>query len=503
MNAEKAAPVDIVKPEDMDHLVPMEDALSFLPMPRSDIFRSERGFVNLHWQTAAKLYLEKRQLSGFPMLCLPYRNHVHQLMKAMQPFADEGGSIMRVRLEDLAQHSVAAAHFQQFPCNGIMLQCEHVLGPKEQELLAEAAEAAIFAARRIIWEAANADFAAAVLIEAMLQGAGSSCGKIILASSPSYCMDVQSHWDGRGAPLLGLSPCIDGDATQIFTIDWDHHKIRQGDRCISVVDNLALAFTKLEMRPCGESQQFIHDVCENDEHAVPTNRKGSFLVVGDWGWDSMVHGNVPKSACQQQIGMLMTQKMEELGDVKFVINVGDSFYPDGLTSKDDPRWKKQWRDRYPDRLRSIPWYSVYGNHDTHHDPGMCNPNEGSQISWNLHDYWTFYMPNYNWHIDHPELDLEVVALDLNKFMDGWNKSRTVKELELSDCQYSKCPRKCKHNAELRADGAFDLMTKRLNSSQRSNLVVFSHYPSDPLAAMAANVKLHGKLRMMSNRKTTV
>lgn len=121
------------------------------------------------------------------MLFTPYGG-----VQAMQ-FADEGERILRVRLEDLAQHSVAAAHFQQSPSNGIVLQCEHFLGPKEQELLAAAAEAerrrkeeeaerqrqrlaaieeaeqqrqaAILAVRRSLWEAANADFAAAVLIE--------------------------------------------------------------------------------------------------------------------------------------------------------------------------------------------------------------------------------------------------------------------------------------------------------------------------------------------------
>ena len=305
-------------------------------------------------------------------------------------------------------------------------------------------------------------------------------GKIVLASSPSYCIDVKDHSPKEGAEL-GISPCIAGDEGQTFSVEWDH-RLRQGDRCVSVVDDIALPFSKLELRPCGENQQFIPDVCEHDEHAIPTDRKGSFLVVGDWGWDSLVHGNVPKAACQQEIGMLMTEKMEELGDVKFIINVGDSFYPDGLTSKSDPRWGEQWRERYPDRLRSVPWYSVYGNHDTHHDPGMCDPEAGSQINGNLHDLWTFYMPSYNWHIDHPELDLEVVGLDLNKFMDGWNKSAKVDELELSDCQYSKCPQTCVDNAEMRADGAFDLMTDRLNSSRRKNLVVFSHYPSVPSAA---------------------
>ena len=34
---------------------------------------------------------------------------------------------------------------------------------------------------------------------------------------------------------------------------------------------------------------------------------------------------------------------QELGDVKFVINVGDSFYPTGVTSKTDEQWGKKWR----------------------------------------------------------------------------------------------------------------------------------------------------------------
>ncbi|CAJ1425008.1 unnamed protein product [Effrenium voratum] len=116
-------------------------------------------------------------------------------VQAMQAFAsdEKGGRIVRVRLEDLAQHAVAAVHFQQ-PQGGLMLRCEHVLGPREKELLALAAErerrrreeeaeearqrqvaieeaerqkqAAAFAERRGVWEVANADFAAAVLAKA-------------------------------------------------------------------------------------------------------------------------------------------------------------------------------------------------------------------------------------------------------------------------------------------------------------------------------------------------
>ena len=71
--------------------------------------------------------------------------------------------------------------------------------------------------------------------------------------------------------------------------------------------------------------------------------------------------------------------------MKFILNVGDSFYPDGLKGKDDDRWDIQWQSRYHEAVRSVPWYSVYGNHDTHHDPGMCEPWHGAQLNGDLHD----------------------------------------------------------------------------------------------------------------------
>lgn len=327
-------------------------------------------------------------------------------------------------------------------------------------------------------------------------------GKIQLASSPSYCLEVTKQLYESYFPIssqadgahLQLSQCIDGDEAQQFTMGPDNI-IRQGDKCVDVEWRIPLPYSRLVLTECGGEQQFYRDVCKNEEHAVPPHRKGSFIVVGDWGWDHLVHGNVPKATCQEAIGARMAQMMDELGDVKFIINVGDSFYPDGLTSKSDPRWDIQWRERYPGVVRSVPWYSVYGNHDTHHDPGWCHSGVGSQINGNLHDYGTFYMPHYSWHIEHDDLNVEVLGLDLNKFVDGWNATRPVSELELSDCQYSPCPDECRENAELRAEEAFNLMSTRLNKSQKSNLLVFSHYPTDYLQSVpdfVNQLRPHGK-----------
>jgi hypothetical protein len=101
--------------------------------------------------------------------------------------------------------------------------------------------------------------------------------------------------------------------------------------------------------------------CEGGEPPAPEptgKRIGSFLVLGDWGFDSNTHGNVKVYAisaenaafsnlrklyqsnqCQKSIAALMAETAADQGDVKFVLNVGDSFYPAGVYSKTDPKWQ--------------------------------------------------------------------------------------------------------------------------------------------------------------------
>jgi len=159
---------------------------------------------------------------------------------------------------------------------------------------------------------------------------------------------------------------------------------------------------------------------------------------------------------------------QALGDVKFLINVGDSFYPGGVASKDDPQWQIKWRDVYSDALRSIPWYSVYGNHDMHQDPCSCSDNvwDCAQVNADVNDLSSFYMPALSWFKEHPELDLEVVGLDLNAFGG------------IGDCQWTPCHQKCAELTRERSEHAFDLFYERMRKSSAKNLLVFSHYPTD-------------------------
>lgn len=199
------------------------------------------------------------------------------------------------------------------------------------------------------------------------------------------------------------------------------------------------------------------------------DRLGSFLVIGDWGWNSEMHGNLNSSKCQQAIADSMNKTMSELGDVKFVINVGDSFYPRGVNSTSDPLWDDMWRDVYSPELRSVPWYSVYGNHDYLVDPCACSEdiNQCMQVNADIEDRRFFYMPDTSWYLQHPELETEVIAMDLNYYT--WLNHT---------CEFTGCYEACAKNLKKRADDAFNLFNDRVAASNATNLLVFSHYPTD-------------------------
>lgn len=203
-------------------------------------------------------------------------------------------------------------------------------------------------------------------------------------------------------------------------------------------------------------------------------------MLGDWGWDPLVHGDIHSRGCQQAIAERMAEVQEELGDVKFVINVGDSFYPDGLAGKSDPQWQSKWRDVYDATLRSVPWYSVYGNHDFHKDPCSCSDDVQAcaQVNANISDLDHFYMPALSWFKEHPELGVEVVGLDLNHYMWGWLHGAAPEAQHAWDCQWTPCPETCKELWRTRAEQAFELFYERLQHSSAKNLLVFSHYPTD-------------------------
>jgi len=211
--------------------------------------------------------------------------------------------------------------------------------------------------------------------------------------------------------------------------------------------------------------------------AQDNGRKGSFLVIGDWGFNGgFTHPHsLHSNALQKEIARLMLKEFKSLGDVKFIINVGDSFYATGVKDKKDKRWQKFWRDIYAPELRSVPWYSVYGNHDIYGDDGCaCGKADGSQcaqVNGDINNKNFFYMPNVSWYKEHPEFDLEVIGLDFNDMAEDPCHSG-------SKTPAGSCHNTCMKNLKHRGDDAEKLLHQRYFSSRHRNLIVFSHYPTD-------------------------
>lgn len=285
-------------------------------------------------------------------------------------------------------------------------------------------------------------------------------GKIYLASNPRFCLSVKDSLNSDGAPFQ-LWECTSPNAAQAFEVSSRIQWVSHSDKCLSADSSSGAVYIESCHKP--DSQEFVF----HDRHCP--QRRASFLVLGDWGWDANIHdGKMDTNGCQRAIADMMLLKMEELGDVKFVVNLGDSFYPDGLRVQEDPQWNEKWRNIYAKKLRSVPWYSVYGNHDYHHDPGACSsdPAAGLQINADIQNTDVFFMPNYTYFVEHPELDLEVLGMDANYL---------VAEEE---CSSSRCPARCRKQLSARAKHSMDLFGWRMQKSRAKNFVTFSHYPSD-------------------------
>lgn len=78
-----------------------------------------------------------------------------------------------------------------------------------------------------------------------------------------------------------------------------------------------------------------------------------FMAVGDAGSGNegqrIVAGSMKEYALQNP--------------VKFVLYLGDNFYPNGVDSVDDPKFQDHFEEIYDKTVLNIPFYVIVGNHD--------------------------------------------------------------------------------------------------------------------------------------------
>eukprot|EP00440_Ansanella_granifera_P007981 gb/GFBE01008636.1/.p1 GENE.gb/GFBE01008636.1/~~gb/GFBE01008636.1/.p1 ORF type:complete len:207 (+),score=25.71 gb/GFBE01008636.1/:1-621(+) len=104
------------------------------------------------------------------------------------------------------------------------------------------------------------------------------------------------------------------------------------------------------------------------------------------------------------------------------------------------------------------------------DKGTCKGGQGhaAQINYDHNDRSRFFMPGFSWFVEHPELDMEVLAVDLNYLWVNYT------------CPWTACEEECRARTWDRMTEGLALFHDRMAKSNASNLVVFSHYPTDYL-----------------------
>lgn len=110
--------------------------------------------------------------------------------------------------------------------------------------------------------------------------------------------------------------------------------------------------------------------------ATPTGL--SFVVLGDWG----------KGTDNQRAVATTLGEAAAATQARFVISAGDNFYPRGVTSVDDPKWRDTFEEVYNSPALEVPWYPVFGNHD-------YRGNTDAQIEYSqASSRWQFPAPFY-------------------------------------------------------------------------------------------------------------
>ncbi|MBF8271432.1 MAG: acid phosphatase [Magnetococcales bacterium] len=114
--------------------------------------------------------------------------------------------------------------------------------------------------------------------------------------------------------------------------------------------------------------------------AQPRSGPVVFFALGDQGTGK---------ENQRRVAQAMERvAARQVGGVDGVLLLGDNFYPDGVSSVDDPQWQTKFETIYAGPiLAKIPFYATLGNHDVRSDPAV-------QI-----DYARKRLGSGRWHMD--------------------------------------------------------------------------------------------------------
>jgi|CXWL01.1.fsa_nt_gi hypothetical protein len=133
-------------------------------------------------------------------------------------------------------------------------------------------------------------------------------------------------------------------------------------------------------------------------------KKVAFIAVGDTG---------DVNDRQARVAQAMTQFCAT-HRCDFVVLLGDNFYPSGVTSPTDPKWKTHFEEPYAGL--AVPFYPSLGNHDYGDEgSGKDLTRAQAQVAYTPHST-KWKMPSTRYHL--PLGAVEIFAADTNIAMWG-------------------------------------------------------------------------------------
>ena len=133
----------------------------------------------------------------------------------------------------------------------------------------------------------------------------------------------------------------------------------------------------------------------------------SFLAIGDWGRQGARE--------QRQVACAMAATAAEVQS-RFVLSVGDNFYPGGVQSVTDANWKQSFEDVYTAASLQTPWFAALGNHDYRGKPKAQIAYSAVSRRWN--------MPSRYYKVQDPALapNLDVFVLDTTPMTEDFGEA---------------------------------------------------------------------------------
>jgi len=239
-----------------------------------------------------------------------------------------------------------------------------------------------------------------------------------------------------------------------------------------------------------------------------------YLVVADQGGCG---GCTDCCAMQKQVAKKMDDYITARkaknpnSELLFVLAGGDNFYWAGASSG---RFSETWYDVYSQALTSVPWFSVFGNHDYgNSDPGIGCPSTNSRFTCDRSNmnseacggavpYSTepqgynsnalnvnkggvdhgvpnranWHQPDYTYYYSIPALDFELVAMDLDFYQIGalgGNGPHLGASGVLAACGSMDAL----HNSLLAiAEASKKVLNNRSRTAASKNVAILGHYP---------------------------